>query len=189
MVQNTIIPENFAENPVSFVTFNYDRSFEFFLWRTLLKHYEDIQEQEANIIINKLKIIHVHGQLGKLPWQNPTPRHYLPRVDQLNLGLGANGIENFNDVKSDYSGYKNARNEIREAKNVYFVGFGFHTLNLSRLIEENCLDGNKTILATALDIDGRRIKEIDQLTGGKLNSGNMKPVNAVQFAKEYLVGL
>ena len=188
MAQNTT-KETFTDNLVSFVTFNYDRSFEFFLWRALCNYYEGIQEQEANNIMNKLKVIHVHGKLGDLPWQNPTSRHYIPMIDQLNLGLAANGIVNFNDVDGSYSGYKEARNEIREAKNINFIGFGFHTLNLSRIIEENCLDGNKTILTTALGIDSRRIKEIDKLTDGKLNSGNMKQVNSVQFAKEYLIGL
>lgn len=177
----------FAENPVSFVTFNYDRSFEFYLWRALSKYYEGIHPEEVNNIMKKLRIIHVHGKLGDLPWESPNSRAYSMGIDEGNLVSASNGIVNFNDIGGSYERYKKARYQISVSSKVYFIGFGFHNLNLSRLIEEGCLDGNKTILATALGITSTRVKEIDKLTNGKLNSGNMINESAIAFAHSRLI--
>lgn len=179
----------FAENPVSFVTFNYDRSFEFYLWRALSKYYESISPEEVNNIMKKIRIIHVHGKLGDLPWENQNSRSYSTEIDEGSLVPASNGIVNFNDIGGSHERYKIARYQISVSSKVYFIGFGFHNLNLSRLIEENCLDGKKTILATALGINLNRIKEIEKLTNGKLNFGNMINESAIAFAHSRLTQL
>ena len=186
MVENTE-KGTFAENPVSFVTFNYDRSFEFYLWRALNKYYEGIHPEEVNNIMKKIRIIHVHGKLGDLPWENLNSRPYSTEIDEGSLVPASSGIVNFNDVGGSNERYKIARYKISVSSKVYFIGFGFHNLNISRLIEENCLDGNKTILATALNINPSRVKEIDTLTNGKLNSGNMINESAIAFAHSRLI--
>lgn len=180
--------ENFKDNKVAFVTFNYDRSFEFFLSEALSNYFENIQEENVDNIMREIEIVHVHGMLGQMRWQSSSPRDYRPTFAQLTIA--AQGIVNFNEIDQDYSEYKKARELIRKADNVIFVGFGFHKLNLSRLVGENCLEGKKRILATrGGNIDDVKVKEIDRITGGKLNSGHMKTLKAVPFAKEYLTWL
>jgi len=188
MVENTTI-ENFAENSVSFVTYNYDRSLEFFLWNTLFNRYEVRLKEIEDKIMKKIKIIHVHGKLGDMHWQNPTSRDYKPQLDDVNLILASNGIINFDDIGEDHPNYMSARNEIKNADNVVFVGFGFHTLNLSRLVKDNCLDGKKRIIATCWGLGDREKKEIEGVTNRVLTSGNLVNKRAVSFANEYLTWL
>jgi hypothetical protein len=65
--------ESFGESKISIITFNYDRSLEFFLY-TALKH--SFQENFGELVQNfrKIPIIHVHGQLG----QSPTFEGFFP---------------------------------------------------------------------------------------------------------------
>ena len=57
--------ENFKNNKLIIVTFNYDRSLEQYLFRTILNTF-GVTEDEARILLNCIPIIHVYGDLGKL---------------------------------------------------------------------------------------------------------------------------
>jgi len=59
--------ENF-KNEVSILTFNYDRSFDHYLY-TAIKNSYGLSEKECTSIVKRIPIIHLHGQIGKLPWQ------------------------------------------------------------------------------------------------------------------------
>ena len=73
--------ESFKDNRISFVTFNYDRTLEFFLCRALA-HSFNKSEEEVGKIIEQMGPIHLHGRLGYLPWQHPSGRPYSPEVDR-----------------------------------------------------------------------------------------------------------
>jgi hypothetical protein len=60
--------ERFHEIPVSFITFNYDRSLEHFLCTTLQNRYGKTEAQCA-AVLERIPIIHLHGRLGYLPWE------------------------------------------------------------------------------------------------------------------------
>jgi len=55
--------EEFAENRVSFVTFNYDRSVEQFLF-TSLKNTFGRPDGNTSQVLQKVPIVHLHGRLG-----------------------------------------------------------------------------------------------------------------------------
>ena len=69
--------EDFHTNKVSFVTFNYDRSLEHFLCRSLANSFAKT-EAEAGEVISKIPIIHLHGRLaicrGRMLRAAPTNR-------------------------------------------------------------------------------------------------------------------
>lgn len=183
---NEATKENFHQNKVSFVTYNYDRSFEYFLSNSLLNRYEGIQDSEVDYIMSQMKIIHVHGSLGNMRWHGYNKREYNTVVDQNNVKIASEGIVNFNEVDGNYEGYKEARKEFHEAKNVVFVGFGFHPLNLSRLAEGDCLLGKKRLFATSLGLTEEEISEIFRIAK---TSMVMYPKNAIPFAKDHLTWL
>jgi len=67
MMTNTL--EEFAKNNVSFITYNYDRSLEEFLCTSQSNAFgKDISACAA--VLKKMNIIHLHGRLGYLPWQD-----------------------------------------------------------------------------------------------------------------------
>ena len=68
--QNAFSPEDFGNNQLAIITFNYDRSIEHYLYTRFQHTYglKDDKEKCAEII-KKIPIIHVYGSLGPLPWQ------------------------------------------------------------------------------------------------------------------------
>jgi hypothetical protein len=131
--------EEFASNRVAFVTFNYDRSLEHFLFLTLAERYHGATQAQVAASVQKIPVIHVHGQLGWLPWQDAGGNEYIEYgasyCEPRNLQRAANGIKIISEI-TDADGspeFQQARECIRSADHIYFLGFGFHHENVSRL--------------------------------------------------------
>ncbi len=54
---------------VTFITFNYDRCIEHYLAHALQSYYS-IDLTEAQGVVDRVRIIHVYGKTGDLPWQS-----------------------------------------------------------------------------------------------------------------------
>ena len=67
--------DKFHENNVTFISFNYDRSLEQYLFHKL-KYSQVDKASECEGAINRLTFIHVYGKLGNLPWQGHEGRAY-----------------------------------------------------------------------------------------------------------------
>jgi hypothetical protein len=126
--------DEFHTNKVSLVTFNYDRSLEYFLCRSLANTFNKTEE-EAGAIINQMSIIHLHGQLGYLPWQGGLfARPYSPAVDTHALLSCTEHVKVVNrNTKVNDAPFIEARRLLQEAARVYFLGVGFNNENLTRL--------------------------------------------------------
>jgi len=150
---------NFAQNPLTIVTYNYDRSIDAYLRRSLITLY-DRTEADVEVTMKKIPIIHLHGQLGTLK-DNPYVQHrpdspsYLEALKRAKEGIKI--IHEVDGADSDPE-YTKARNAIREAHKVIFLGFGFGRENLKRLkMRESISD---PIYATAFgmtDVERRTV--------------------------------
>ena len=58
-------PSEIAEGMLSIITFNYDRSFEYF-FTTAFEAGFNLSLKEANNLFSRIKIVHVYGKLGEL---------------------------------------------------------------------------------------------------------------------------
>jgi hypothetical protein len=126
--------EEFTQNQVSFVTFNYDRSVEMFLATSLANAFGKSIEQVATVL-NEIPIIHLHGRLGYLPWQNASEgRPYNGNIDQRVMDICRSEIkvvhEDITDRDKDFS---KAKELLGNAQRVYLLGFGFGAKNTERL--------------------------------------------------------
>ncbi len=175
--------EAFAENKITIITYNYDRSYENFLQTALINHY-DLTPAEANDMIKKMKIIHVHGSLGGMPWQDKTRRDYAPILSPTLVDIASKSIVTFNDADANSTEYVDARKEMSEASNLVFVGFGFHPMNLSRLAAGISPANKNRIIGTALGLSTVDIEEIEKITNGQLSLGHLRDVSAVSLIKE-----
>jgi hypothetical protein len=128
------LAEAASGNAVSFVTFNYDRSLEFFLCRALAETYAKTEE-EAGAILNDIPIVHLHGRLGYLPWQREgETRPYDTTVDRNALRACANNVKVVNrNTLVNAEEFARARKLLSEAERIHFLGVGFNNQNLSRL--------------------------------------------------------
>jgi hypothetical protein len=147
----------FAENCVTFVTFNYDRSLEHFLFTSLLHSFGGIDEQKAKEELNKSPVIHVYGKPAPLPWEQDDEQkvlQYAKHVDNLAsidlLGI----IDNIYVVHGQRPNpnLETARRKIREAEHVFFLGFGYASENLEALGIPGVLSTGQRLYGTAMGV-------------------------------------
>lgn len=126
--------EDFGLNRVSFVTFNYDRNIEYYLCQALANTWGRT-EAEAGAVLKTMPIIHLHGQLGNLPWQSDADvRDYDPAVNREALAVCVKAMkivhEGIDDRRAQFEA---AKAQMRDAERIYFLGVGFGRTNMDRL--------------------------------------------------------
>ncbi len=128
--------EEFGNNTISVITYNYDRSLEHFLFNSLRKSYNK-PEYRCVEQLRKIPIIHLHGRLGHLPWQDEqgSGRAYHPHTEAGIIEQYAEEIRIIHeDINLDSDPeFVEARELLRNAEQVYFLGFGYDATNLRRL--------------------------------------------------------
>lgn len=130
--------DRIAENKLSIITFNYDRSLEFYLFRAIKARY-NMEDKEVTDALASIKFIHVHGSLGKLPWQGDG-NHLEYGFEPYSNGEDGNKVPNaaksiiiIGDTHGDTKEFNEARAMIRHASSIFILGFGYHPDNLFRL--------------------------------------------------------
>ncbi|MBO9102427.1 MULTISPECIES: hypothetical protein [unclassified Rhizobium] len=125
--------ETMFEN-VSIVTFNYDRCIEHYLshW---IANYMQIPLDVAQLLTNKLTVIHPYGQVGKLPWQpGPQPSvNYGDLHRSQDLGKYAAQIRTFTERVEDEAMLSRMRGLISEAQRIVYLGFSYGDMNMQLL--------------------------------------------------------
>lgn len=158
--------EDFGKNSVSFLTFNYDRSLEHYLHRALMSRYGKTSE-ECKVALDQIPIIHLHGRLGYLPWQQKYGRSYQPVVDAKTLEMCVSGIKIVHEETTDRDDdFKQARKLLTDAGRIYFLGFGFGSKNIERLEITNLESGKAW--ATGVGIEGRELSTTTHACGSKV---------------------
>jgi hypothetical protein len=149
--------EEFGNNKLSIITFNYDRSLEHYLLNSL--HYSHGKEfADCAETLPKIPIIHVYGQLGTVNYSYPLEQYnqYRPDPDRLiNVGA-ARGITLLHE--EDSGGAEAAREVLRVAERVCFLGFSYHPLNVARLNIGGRFDLRTTVIGTARGLIGQEVQ-------------------------------
>ena len=169
--------EGLASRPVSIVTFNYDRSLERYLFVAIQKRFGRGEEEAANVV-NRLPIVHVHGRLGRLPWQDGATEAEAPEpaVDfggappdshafRPTVVNASKAIKIIYENVDQSPALEQARRFLQDAQAVLFLGFGFHRVNLTRLLRGLALQPQVTAAGTCYDL---REGEIDRNIRGRL---------------------
>ncbi len=142
------------KNNVSIITFNYDRSLEQFLYLKLTGDYGRENDEVIKQQLTQIKVHHVHGKVGDLPWENKESGIlYGAGGDNVNLMSIAKGLEVMgeNDSFSDV-----ACSKLEDAQFIYFIGFGYHFENLQKLYL-NTINHCPNVMGTCQGI-GRALK-------------------------------
>ncbi len=150
--------EEFLENKISIITYNYDRSFEHFMF-TALKHTYNLENEAAAEMLNSIPIHHIHGKLGDLPYLGEAviPYNYVVHksVQPEALKLCIPQIKIIHELEEDTPELIEARKLLNESNRIFFLGFGYHFLNIKRLMKgflENKFVTNR-IVGTAFGIE------------------------------------
>jgi len=181
---------HFGENNVSFITFNYDRSLEHFLYESLLNSFNGIEPGKIQEQINKLRVIHVFGQIAGLEWQELESKiEYRKDINLIDVQRLTDKLriiyeENENPV------FEEARKLISEAKRVFFLGFGYAKENRKVLKIPNVLNTEQEIYGTALDFTEKEIQSIRYMLPHRsvveVQYLHINKVDSLELLREYL---
>lgn len=131
----------FGEHQLSIITFNYDRSLEYFLHTALSNNFSNVGDEVIAENLNRIPIIHFYGSLGKLEWQNydlpVMPYQSLKKGITEDIARSIGETAHSNQIIGERLFEKNQRDShklLRNAKHIYFLGFGFHPENVRVLM-------------------------------------------------------
>jgi len=160
--------EDFGQNHLSIISFNYDRCVEHFLFTALKNSYQNKSDAECASCLANIPIIHLHGRLGFLPWQEKEGRPFRNEVDAKNMKIS---IENIKIIHEDISDgrdkdFERAKQILREAQRIYFIGFGYDPTNMHRLGIVD-LEQNRAV-GSAHGLVPREIDSIRRASNGRI---------------------
>ena len=148
--------EEFGNNKLSIVTFNYDRSLEHYLLNSLMNLHGKTRDECATAL-EKIPIVHVYGQLGETPYPKQGSQQYRP--DEVNhfryVQTAADGIKLYHEDAEAAS--TRARELLSSAKRICFLGFSYNSFNVARLKVSESLDQSTTVIGTTRGVVGREL--------------------------------
>jgi hypothetical protein len=174
--------DEFGDNKLSIITFNYDRSLEHYLFNSLLNWHgrsgDDCIEK-----FTKLPIIHVYGQLGTIPYPQRGCRQYRPLGEDERKELeavfdAAHGLTLLHEKASDLV---EARKLLEVAERICFLGFSYHRLNLARLKLENSAF-HRLVFGTVRNFEAGEVKQTERVLNETMLCGGVILENADNLA-------
>jgi hypothetical protein len=140
-----------ANNDVSFVTFNYDRTLEYFFATRFANTYR-VDIAKAWEAAKRIPIVHVYGSVGEFspslhhrPIPSSAPGPFEPPrapgsgpFTPMEIRQAAESIRLMYEDRNNQSGIAEAKELIKAAQCVCFLGFGFDPDNIDRLELGNC---------------------------------------------------
>ncbi len=144
-------------NAISFITFNYDRSIEQFLFTALSNTY-GAPADEVSEVLRGIRIVHVHGQLGYLPWQDANGWPYEKVFDTNETRARAERIKIIYEAIDADEDFLAAQAILADAERIHFLGFGYHETNMRRLGFPR--PGNKEVRGSCFQLTRHEIQQI-----------------------------
>ena len=127
--------EDFEKNTIAIITFNYDRSLEFYLVRALKAAYgRSVDECVAKVA--SIPIIHLHGKMGEIFSVGEKFRDYAPTLNPEAMQLSSEQIKIVHEDIGSEPEFAKAHERIFRAETLCFLGFGYDRTNIKRLFPE-----------------------------------------------------
>jgi hypothetical protein len=143
--------EEFARNKIRIITFNYERSLEFYLFTSLRPHYgPDVPDDKYYETMHRIPLLHVYGSLGPLPWQPSDGAIPYGTRDYGETLRASKGILIFREGSGDEAqqNLEKAKEWLQWADRILFLGFGFREDNVERLALAGVLKPRQKISGT-----------------------------------------
>lgn len=162
---------DFKKNNLTFITFNYDRSIEYFIHKSLYNSFDEIIDHKMEIYTDNeyspenlmpFKFLHVYGKISELYWQSGGELDYSPN-GEIKIDKYSQNIKIIYEERKNEQEIKTIKDEISSAKKIYFLGFGFAPENLKILEIPHVLKPGQKIYGTALNWKKREIEELEKI--------------------------
>jgi len=134
------VPRSKAEqcfDNLSIINFNYDRSLQHYLPWVVQMGFGMSLTEARQLVAAKLKIIYPLGNVGRLPWQTgEAPDVDWGNEEPTNLDALVQEVRTISEMRSQPQMAQKIIAEVRGAKRIAFLGFGFDPLHTDVLIDE-----------------------------------------------------
>jgi hypothetical protein len=180
---NTNSFEDFGNNKISIITYNYDRSLDYFLFNSLQNLY-DKNQNECSKVIAKIPIIQLHGELGFLPWQNVSARDYKKENVVSEIKIAAKNIKIIHENINSDPEFSEAQQKLRAASRIYILGFGYNEINVQRLGLQELPSDGKVIMGATKGFDGKALENKMRICNHKVKMPNIFN-DSLDFLKHY----
>ncbi|MGA2782758.1 MAG: hypothetical protein ABSF13_12720 [Smithella sp.] len=193
MTEKLITPESynqFGDNKITFITFNYDRSLEYFIEDSLLHSFLSADPQKKRDQFEKIKMHHVYGCIDKLPSYGG--KRFGAKYNSSDINRCS---QNIKIVHETLEMNNEVQEIIKNAERILFLGFGYAEENLQALGIGTVDYGTKKIYGTSLGLTERETNvNRSRLAWGfsvkkprdTFSDVKLMPVNNLTLLKEYL---
>lgn len=178
--------EDLKKNDIKIITFNYDRSLEFFLLTSIMNTF-NVGFDVALQSLSYLPIIHFYGQLGELSLIKNHPNSHISYRSTLNsraLNIATKSIHIIPEARHDSDRHNLISEWFRTTHNICFLGFGFDKMNIARLGLKETLESHfgseahhLSVMASTLELTDAEVNQAGTLLTGSLISSVWKPHN------------
>lgn len=149
-----------AENNISFITFNYDRSLEHFIHESLGNSFTSVNTTEIINEVKKIRIVHIYGKVADLKWQNHGEGiPYRTKPNQIWIPDLSKNIKVIYDETSDPT-IDEARQLLMNADRIFFLGFGYAEENMKLLNFPGVVKPGQKVYGTAKGLSGKEISDV-----------------------------
>ncbi len=146
---NSMYTDNFNDfgstnKKLTIITFNYDRSLEYYLFNALKGMYPGHSDEQYFHRLSQIDIFHLYGNIGEC--LNEKSPNYVPyginhsfKSDRerheffKELEARAKNIKLIPEAQSDIEFTKGLKNKLEDARYIYFIDFAYDKLNLEIL--------------------------------------------------------
>ncbi len=180
----------------SIITFNYDRSLEYYFASAMMSAYGKTFQQCCEKI-KELKIIHVYGSLAPCDERDPNYFPYGKGMTCTNLQKAASTLRVIPEGRMDDAVFHEAKKLLFEASKIAFLGFGFDRTNLDRLDSSATCRGlpgqnrRRMVCGTCYELTAAQISRVVEKTvgfePGYDNKRNFYDAKCLNMLRETLV--
>jgi len=187
---------DFSNGNLAFVTFNYDRSLEHFLYEGLCNLFEGDLHDEVLGRLKQLRILHVYGQIAPLKWQDSEKGvDYHAQITESLLQSASSNIRTIYEEKENPELIE-AQNLLKQAREIFFLGFGYARENMSVLNLPASIPQNCWVYGTAFGGNNEEVKRIrKRIVEGLLTDPpnikgeiriNIEPTDCLELLRNHL---
>lgn len=173
-------------NEFGFVTFNYDRSLDYFLYMAI-KNSFNLSEEESILNFINIPIFHMHGKLGRFVMMKgyehePIINYNSFRLGEKQIQSGINAIKIIHENDNSQTLVHEAKRMIKSCSKLYFLGLAYHSENLELLDFNSFSNKGKHVAGTSL---GFTDKELNQLRSKTMNKIDFKSTKSLDFLRNF----
>ena len=180
----------FRENKVAFITFNYDRSFDYFLYDSFSHTFFD-KRREFETSINKyipFPIIHVYGQVDEIKWFGGSDYH--ASYDFRTIEKLSHNIKVIEERSRDLDEIAKI---ISTHKRIFFLGFRYAEENMDAIGMPESVNEDWNIYGTAYGMTEKEISNVKKTfiknfrdKSGRITNPRIENKTCYELLREYL---